>query len=84
MHTIPDIAFAQPQKSYRIWLLICSHARTAVAAKSVTERSCALPISEVESHISERWEGVGEMRGGLIRTIDLLRSLVVIIKHYTI
>ena len=54
MHTIPDIAFAQPQKSYRIWLLICSHTRTALAAKSVTERSCALPISEVESHISDR------------------------------
>ena len=56
MHTIPDIAFARPQRSYRIGPLICSHTHKdgCGGAIYVKERRRAVPIFEVESHISDR------------------------------
>ena len=41
------------RKPYRIGLLF-THKNGDLGALSVTERSCAAPISKVESHISER------------------------------
>ena len=46
------IAFAPARKPYRIALLF-THKNGDLGAISVTKRSCAEPISRVESHISD-------------------------------
>ena len=46
-------AFAQARKPYWIGLLF-THKKGDLGAISVTVRSCAAPISKVESHISDR------------------------------
>ena len=48
------IALARARKSYQIGLLF-THKNSDFGAISVTERSCAAPISKVESHISDRF-----------------------------
>ena len=48
------IAFAPSRKSYRIGLLF-THMNGCGVAISVTERSCAAPISKVERDISDRF-----------------------------
>ena len=48
------IAFAPARKSYRITGLLFTHKKGDFGAISVTERSCAAPISKLESHISDR------------------------------
>ena len=53
MLTLCRIAFAPVRKLYRIGLLF-THKDTDFGAISVTERSCAAPISKVKSHISDR------------------------------
>ena len=47
------IAFTPPRKSYRIELLF-THKNCCGGAFSVTEQSCAAPMSKVESQISKR------------------------------
>ena len=47
------IAFAPPQKSYRVGLLF-THKNGCDGAISLTEPSCAAPISKVDHHISDR------------------------------
>ena len=53
MFTLYQIAFAPPRKSYRIELLF-THKNCCGGAISVTERSCAAPMSKGESEISKR------------------------------
>ena len=52
VYTIPD-SFSAGTKPYRIWLLF-THKNGDFGAISVTDGSCATPISKVESHISDR------------------------------
>ena len=60
VHTIPDSCCAGT-KPYRIGLLF-THKNSDWGAISVTERSCATPISKVGSHISDRcWHYTGEL-----------------------
>ena len=47
------IAFAPPQKSYRVGLLL-THKNGCDGAISLTERSCAGPMSKVDHHIWDR------------------------------
>ena len=51
--TLHRIAFAPPRKSYQMGLLF-THKNGSSGAISVTNRSCAEPISIVERHISDR------------------------------
>ena len=51
--TLYRIDFAPARKPYRIGHLF-AHKNGHFGAISVTERSCAAPISKVESYISER------------------------------
>ena len=53
MFTLYRKAFAPPRKSSRIELLF-THKNGSGGAISVTDRSCAAPISKVESEISKR------------------------------
>ena len=52
--TLHRIAFAPPRKSYQMGLLF-THKNGCGVEISVTERSCAEPISIVERHISDRF-----------------------------
>ena len=54
MFTLYQIAFAPTRKPHRIGLLF-THKKGDFCAISVTERSCAAPISKVERHISDRF-----------------------------
>ena len=51
------MAFAPSRKSYRIRLLF-THMNGCDVTISVTERSCAAPISKVERDISDRFFAV--------------------------
>ena len=51
--TLYQVAFSPPRKSYQKELLF-THKNSSSGAISVTNRSCAEPISIVESHISDR------------------------------
>ena len=53
MFTLYRKAFAPPRKSYRIELLF-THKNCCGGAFSVTEQSCAAPMSKVESETSKR------------------------------
>ena len=53
MFTLYRIAFAPARKPYRIRLLF-THENGDFGAISVTERSCAAPISKLMSPISDR------------------------------
>jgi len=53
MFTLYGVAFAPARKLYQIGFLF-PHKNGDFGAISVTERSCASPISKVESHISYR------------------------------
>ena len=53
MFTLSQIAFAQALKPYRTGLLF-THKNSDFGAISVTERSCVVQISEVESRKSDR------------------------------
>ena len=50
---LPDSLFAPAQKPYRIGILL-TYRNGDFGAISVTERSCAAPIPQVERHISDR------------------------------
>ena len=52
MFTLCRIVFAPPRKSYRLGLLF-THKNGDFGAISVTERSCAAPISKVERDIAD-------------------------------
>ena len=52
--TLYQIAFALAWKSYRKLGLLFTHKNGDFGVIYVSERSCAVPISEVESHISDR------------------------------
>ena len=54
MFTLYRIAFAPPRKSNWIGLLFI-HKNRFYGAISLTEKSCAAPISKVERHLSERF-----------------------------
>ena len=54
MFTVYQIAFAPPWKSYRTLGLLFTHKNGCSGAISVTKLRCAVPISQVESHISDR------------------------------
>ena len=54
MFTVYWIAFAQARKSYGIGLLFTHNNGDFSAISVLTERSCAAPISKVESYISGR------------------------------
>ena len=53
MFTQNPIAFTPAQRQFRIGLLL-TNKNGDFDAISVTERSCAVPISKVGSHISDR------------------------------
>ena len=53
MFTLYQTAFTPLRKSYQIELLF-THKNGSGGAISLTERSCAAPISKVESQISKR------------------------------
>ena len=64
------------QKPYWLWFLF-THKNSDFSGISVTERSCAAPIAEVESHISDR---CSYLVSGIERfSLDCRKGLVLVL-----